>query len=170
MSLLCQVYSVSSFTLRVLRNSHRISRLFALVILLLFINATTWARTSEKLKEILLNKAFSENLIRQPQPEINDTALSILQPNQPLNINSMKVGFQWMLILPIRLHQKVITYQDGDTCTFEPSCSHYGLEAIRRYGFRGLLMASDRLLRCYSGNQKYYPVFSGLAYDPVPSK
>ncbi|MCH8290136.1 membrane protein insertion efficiency factor YidD [Candidatus Poribacteria bacterium] len=83
----------------------------------------------------------------------------------------MQIGIRWLLLMPIRLHQKFITNQDGDNvCTFEPSCSHYGLEAIRRHGLQGLLMASNRLLRCYSGNHKYYSSFDAIAYDPVPPK
>ena len=33
-------------------------------------------------------------------------------------------------------------------CKYYPSCSNYAAVAIRRYGFKGLLMASWRLLRC----------------------
>jgi putative membrane protein insertion efficiency factor len=35
------------------------------------------------------------------------------------------------------------------TCRFTPSCSAYGREAIRRYGFaRGAWMTAKRVLRC----------------------
>jgi putative membrane protein insertion efficiency factor len=33
-------------------------------------------------------------------------------------------------------------------CKYYPSCSNYAATAINRYGFKGLLMASWRLLRC----------------------
>ena len=33
-------------------------------------------------------------------------------------------------------------------CKYYPSCSNYAATAIRRYGLKGLLMASWRLLRC----------------------
>lgn len=34
-------------------------------------------------------------------------------------------------------------------CKFYPSCSHYAIQAVRRYGaFRGGLLAVLRLLRC----------------------
>ncbi len=33
-------------------------------------------------------------------------------------------------------------------CKYYPSCSNYAATAIGRYGFKGLLMASWRLLRC----------------------
>ena len=33
-------------------------------------------------------------------------------------------------------------------CKYYPSCSNYAAVAIRRYGFKGVAMASWRLLRC----------------------
>ena len=33
-------------------------------------------------------------------------------------------------------------------CKYYPSCSNYAATAIRRYGFKGLLMSIWRLLRC----------------------
>ena len=33
-------------------------------------------------------------------------------------------------------------------CKYYPSCSNYAATAIRRYGFKGLLMSIWRVLRC----------------------
>jgi hypothetical protein len=50
-----------------------------------------------------------------------------------------------------------------DTCRFYPSCSHYGYQAIYRYGvLRGGLMAAWRVLRCNP--------FNPGGYDPVPKE
>jgi hypothetical protein len=47
------------------------------------------------------------------------------------------------------------------TCRFTPTCSHYGYQAIARYGLlRGGAMAVWRILRC----QPFHPG----GYDPVP--
>lgn len=47
------------------------------------------------------------------------------------------------------------------TCRFYPTCSHYGYEAIAKYGLvRGGWMALLRVLRC----QPFHPG----GYDPVP--
>ena len=46
-------------------------------------------------------------------------------------------------------------------CRYEPTCSHYAEQAVRRYGVvRGLGMAAWRLLRCNP--------WSRGGYDPVP--
>ena len=46
-------------------------------------------------------------------------------------------------------------------CLFQPTCSAYGREAIRRYGFpRGAWQAAGRVLRCNP--------FSKGGFDPVP--
>ena len=47
------------------------------------------------------------------------------------------------------------------TCRYEPTCSHYAEQAIRRHGpIRGLALATGRLLRCHP--------WSRGGYDPVP--
>ncbi|MBD3333799.1 membrane protein insertion efficiency factor YidD [candidate division GN15 bacterium] len=48
----------------------------------------------------------------------------------------------------------------GNSCRFWPTCSHYGEQALRRYGaWRGSIMAASRVLRCH-------PWHEG-GYDPV---
>jgi len=123
---------------------------------------------SDTLKTSLLEKAISEKLVHRSVSLGNGSELkpSTQYPRQ--QISSVNASLRLLLILPIRLHREVITHQDGDVCSFQPSCSRYGLAAIRRYGLKGLLMASDRLLRCHGGSHRYYPVFEGSAYDPVP--
>lgn len=62
----------------------------------------------------------------------------------------------------IRLYQKFISPMMPPSCRFEPTCSHYGYEAIQKYGFfRGSWMAAKRIGRCH-------PFYNGNLYDPVP--
>jgi putative membrane protein insertion efficiency factor len=66
------------------------------------------------------------------------------------------------LLALIRLYQMIVspTLPEG-TCRFFPSCSHYGYQAIYKYGVvRGSLMAAWRILRCNPFNQG--------GFDPVP--
>lgn len=62
----------------------------------------------------------------------------------------------------IRFYQKFISPLTPPSCRFEPTCSHYGYEAISKYGFfRGGWMAAKRIGRCH-------PFYNGNLYDPVP--
>jgi len=68
-----------------------------------------------------------------------------------------------MLILGlIRLYQQTVSKAlPANTCRFYPSCSHYGYQAIYKYGvLKGTWMATWRVLRCNP--------FNPGGYDPVP--
>ena len=70
----------------------------------------------------------------------------------------------------IRLYQKFISSQDGPTCNFSPSCSHFGMACIQEYGvLRGVLLAADRLIRCNGSKSQYYHKdgVTGKYIDPV---
>lgn len=57
----------------------------------------------------------------------------------------------------IKLYQTVISSQDVPACNFTPSCSRFALDAIHKGGFvKGLLLGTDRLLRCHYFSVKFY--------------
>ncbi|MBA4303953.1 MAG: hypothetical protein C0424_06995 [Sphingobacteriaceae bacterium] len=67
-------------------------------------------------------------------------------------------------------YKKYISSQDAISCTFEPSCSVYGLHALRHHGLLiGSMATFDRLSRCHGWNRSYYPAeaVTGLNHDPV---
>ena len=67
-----------------------------------------------------------------------------------------------MLCDRIRWYQQGISAQRPfRVCRFTPSCSQYMLEALQRFGLKGILLGSWRLLRCQP--------FSRGGYDPVPN-
>lgn len=68
-----------------------------------------------------------------------------------------------VLLALIRAYQAAVSPQlPENTCRFYPTCSHYGYQAIYRYGaLKGALMAAWRVLRCNPFNH-------GDRYDPVP--
>ncbi|HWO96981.1 MAG TPA: membrane protein insertion efficiency factor YidD [Bacillus sp. (in: firmicutes)] len=68
-----------------------------------------------------------------------------------------------LLIGLIRIYQKFISPLKPPTCRFYPTCSHYGLEAVKRFGpFKGSWLTIKRLLKCHP----FHP--GGI--DPVPEK
>jgi putative membrane protein insertion efficiency factor len=68
---------------------------------------------------------------------------------------------RWILLAIIRAYQLTISRGlPAGTCRFYPSCSHYGYQAIYKYGvFKGSWMAIWRVLRCNP--------FNPGGYDPV---
>ncbi|MCF7911336.1 MAG: membrane protein insertion efficiency factor YidD [Candidatus Cloacimonetes bacterium] len=74
------------------------------------------------------------------------------------------------ILFMIRTYQNYISSQQNSVCTFTPSCSRFGYYSIRKYGFfYGVLMTSDRFLRCHGFSADYYPYSSaaGKLDDPV---
>lgn len=68
-----------------------------------------------------------------------------------------------LLIWLIKGYRTLISPLFPPTCRFQPTCSHYALEAVQRFGARkGAWLALRRILRCHP--------FSPGGYDPVPSQ
>ena len=66
-----------------------------------------------------------------------------------------------VLIGIIRAYQLVLSPLMGRQCRFEPTCSCYAIEAIKRHGsVRGGWMGVKRICRCHP--------FSPGGYDSVP--
>jgi len=71
-----------------------------------------------------------------------------------------KVLGKFFIIL-IRFYQGAISPYLAPSCRFTPSCSAYGIEAIRKYGpFHGGWLTLKRVARCHP--------WGGKGYDPVP--
>jgi putative membrane protein insertion efficiency factor len=87
-----------------------------------------------------------------------------LHPDPPLRELPLRLGNlpRLLLLMPIRLYQMTFSRAlPADTCRFYPSCSHYGYQAIYKYGvLKGGWMAVWRVLRCNP--------FNPGGYDPVP--
>ncbi len=78
-------------------------------------------------------------------------------------ISLLNALLTWVLRLPIRLYQRLISPWKPRTCRFHPSCSQYALEALDRHGpIKGLWLTAWRLLRCQP--------FARGGVDPVPPK
>jgi uncharacterized protein len=61
------------------------------------------------------------------------------------------------LIAVIRLYQVTVSPLLGPACRFEPSCSRYMVESIKRYGLvSGVNRGLRRFLRCHPWNPGGY--------------
>ncbi|MCH8903227.1 MAG: membrane protein insertion efficiency factor YidD [Bacteroidetes bacterium] len=66
-----------------------------------------------------------------------------------------------ILILLIKGYKKIISPYLPGACRYEPTCSQYGVEAIRKHGpFKGGFLAFKRILSCNP--------WGGHGHDPVP--
>jgi putative membrane protein insertion efficiency factor len=70
---------------------------------------------------------------------------------------------KFILILPIRIYQKLLSPLLGQNCRYTPTCSHYSVESIQEWGvFKGSWMAMKRIASCNP--------WGGFGDDPVPKK
>jgi putative membrane protein insertion efficiency factor len=68
-----------------------------------------------------------------------------------------------LFIFPIRLYQRFLSPLLGKNCRFEPTCSHYTVDAIHEWGvLKGISLGIRRILKCNP--------WGPFGYDPVPKK
>jgi putative membrane protein insertion efficiency factor len=61
----------------------------------------------------------------------------------------------------IKAYQLVISPLTGPSCRYTPTCSQYGIEALKKYGLiKGLWLTIKRVARCNP--------WGGHGHDPVP--
>jgi len=67
----------------------------------------------------------------------------------------------FILVIPIKLYQILISPLIGPNCRYHPTCSQYSIEAINKYGpFKGTWLAIKRISSCHP--------WGGSGHDPVP--
>jgi putative membrane protein insertion efficiency factor len=65
------------------------------------------------------------------------------------------------VILLIKIYQLLISPLFPSSCRYTPTCSHYTLEALKKYGLlKGSWLGIKRISRCHP--------WGGSGYDPVP--
>jgi len=66
-----------------------------------------------------------------------------------------------LMMLFIRFYQKAISPYFPASCRYTPSCSEYGIIAIKKHGaLKGGILTIKRFFRCHP--------WGGHGYDPVP--
>ena len=69
--------------------------------------------------------------------------------------------FNFILILPIKLYQILISPFLWPSCRFNPTCSQYSIEAIQKYGpIKGSWLSIKRISKCHPWGKS--------GHDPVP--
>jgi putative membrane protein insertion efficiency factor len=72
----------------------------------------------------------------------------------------LKKIFSILFLWLIRFYQAFISPLLGAKCRYTPTCSAYGMEAIKKYGpWKGGRMTIKRFLSCHP--------WGGHGYDPV---
>jgi len=66
-----------------------------------------------------------------------------------------------LLMALIRGYQYLLSPLLPDSCRFVPTCSQYGVEALKKHGpAKGFWLTAKRIFRCHP--------WGGSGYDPVP--
>jgi putative membrane protein insertion efficiency factor len=66
-------------------------------------------------------------------------------------------------IIVIKIYQKLISPLTPATCRFEPTCSHYSIDALKEHGaIKGSKLMIIRIFSCHPWGRS--------GYDPVPKK
>jgi uncharacterized protein len=75
----------------------------------------------------------------------------------------MKKILIFPFIFLVKVYQTLISPLTPATCRFQPTCSHYTVEALKKHGlFYGGRLAIKRIFSCHPWGRS--------GYDPVPEK
>ena len=73
----------------------------------------------------------------------------------------MNIIFSFLFRAIIVVYQKVLSPFLPPMCRYTPTCSHYGMEAINKYGpWKGGVLTIKRIMSCHP--------WGGHGHDPVP--
>ena len=99
-------------------------------------------------------------IVTRPQSEVDDEFRRSLRRLASRGPRSPPLAVRGLLLL-IEAYRVTLSPLLGGLCRYEPSCSRYAEEALRRHGARrGATLALKRLARCHP--------FRPGGFDPVP--
>lgn len=76
-------------------------------------------------------------------------------------MNLLKRFFTFFFLLLIKIYQYLLSPILGSSCRFTPTCSQYGIEAIKKHGpFKGGWLTVKRIASCHPWGKH--------GHDPVP--
>jgi putative component of membrane protein insertase Oxa1/YidC/SpoIIIJ protein YidD len=115
------------------------------VIALICLNSLLWqvGRAQSRAEKT----ALSQQLLPRPAKVIYKEATQ--------NRNEIQTVFSGFFLM----YKNFFSSQDSYRCTFHPSCSEYGLIAVKQLGAtRGMLSTFDRLVRCNGLSPEKYTI------------
>ena len=73
----------------------------------------------------------------------------------------LKKKLKAVVILLIKIYQKVVSPWTPASCRYNPTCSSYSIDAFQKYGlWKGFVLTIKRIGSCHP--------LGGSGYDPVP--
>lgn len=70
-------------------------------------------------------------------------------------------GLKALVILLIKIYQKVVSPWTPASCRYNPTCSTYSIDAFQKHGlWKGFVLTIKRIGSCHP--------WGGSGYDPVP--
>ncbi len=94
----------------------------------------------------LLNKAFGAT----PKTRLTDQFTLSKE-----NTNELQAVLSGLFLF----YKSFLSSQDNQRCSFHPSCSEFGLEAVKKLGvIRGVMCTCDRLTRCNGFSPQQYEI------------
>jgi putative membrane protein insertion efficiency factor len=111
-----------------------------------------------------LAQGLETNGMKAPKNDLVSTSPASVTVTKPSTLSSALLG-------SVHFFQKWISPIDGPRCSFSPTCSQFGYEAVHDHGpFFGVVMTADRLMRCNYWTEEspdYVRLPNRALYDPV---
>ena len=124
--------------------------------------------------KILIFSCLVNSNVCQAQEKPLNTLLKSAFPTEltEKNINKAKGNSNELQFVLENLYvgyKNIFSAQDSRKCSFYPSCSDYGIQAVKSIGIKGVFITFDRLTRCNGLNPDKYPILldKNVFYDPV---
>jgi hypothetical protein len=125
-----------------------------LILLILLISANCYSQNTSWTSDSVLLANHYNNIADQKEEE----------NAYPLSLNPLKTLYS--------LYKIIFSEQISAHCDYTPSCSMFGHQAVKDFGFlKGVFLALDRFSRCTGNSDLEYPYYlinqdNGKVYDP----
>ncbi|MFM2394256.1 MAG: hypothetical protein RLZZ546_2238 [Bacteroidota bacterium] len=121
----------------------KIKFFFCLAILAITLNASSQNHADLIFVKSLLKEQHKENSFMTFKSQLKN------------NTNEL----EWIFSGLFFIYKEMFSSQDAGRCSFHPSCSLYGIEAIKSKGLiKGGIMTFDRLTRCNGFSPENYQI------------